>query len=134
MKYTYWVLETVTAASSNANGYITAIWDCQGQAYANMDPNLVTHPKGIIKTMRDFYPESLQLLLICNANLIFRCVPTLYINSVYVCIRPPPRITFTIAYPPSIGLFTPTPHSFIWRIILPFLDPRTRQKVQMITE
>lgn len=25
-------------------------------------------------------------------------------------------------------------HRFIWRIILPFLDPRTRQKVQMITE
>lgn len=32
-RFTYWVLETVTAASSHANGYITAIWDCQGQGY-----------------------------------------------------------------------------------------------------
>ena len=84
MKYTYWVLETVTTASSHTNGYITCIWDCQGQAYANMDPNLVTHPEGIIATMKAYYPESLQLLLICNANLIFRCVPAFQI--VWMCI------------------------------------------------
>ena len=40
----------------------------------NMDPTLVTHPDGVIATMKNYYPECLQLLLICNANIVFRCV------------------------------------------------------------
>jgi hypothetical protein len=52
MRYTVWVLETVTSASKSADGYISAIWDCQGQGYKNMDPSLVTAQDGIITTMK----------------------------------------------------------------------------------
>jgi hypothetical protein len=59
------------------------------QSWASHPP----HPKQ--NTTQNYYPECLQLLLIVNANLVFR---------------------------------------FIWRIILPFLDPRTREKVQIISK
>jgi len=32
--------------------YVTAIWDCQGQGYSNLDPSLVTSQDGIIATMK----------------------------------------------------------------------------------
>lgn len=109
-----WCLETVTSASKSAGGYMTAIWDCNGQGFRNLDPSLVTADDGIIATMKvrasvpclgrgprrprgvcascvvffcfffpstslacrhsqKYYPECLQLLLILNANFVFKC-------------------------------------------------------------
>lgn len=85
----------MSTASKDADGYMTAVWDCGGQGYKNMDASLVTAHDGIIATMKNYYPECLQLLLIVDPNLIFR---------------------------------------LIWKVIVPFIDPRTRQKVHMVTD
>ncbi|GAB5030265.1 cral trio domain containing protein [Nannochloropsis oceanica] len=74
LRLTIYVLETSTTRSvkTSGTGYITAVWDCQGQGYRNLDAALATAKPGIISIMKDYYPECLQSLLIVNSNLIFR--------------------------------------------------------------
>ncbi|EWM30222.1 cral trio domain containing protein [Nannochloropsis gaditana] len=74
LRLTIWVLETSTSRSvkTSGTGYITAIWDCKGQGFRNLDTALATHKPGIIHIMKEYYPECLQTLLIVNSNWVFR--------------------------------------------------------------
>lgn len=54
LRLTIWVLETSTSRSvkTSGTGYITAIWDCKGQGFRNLDTALATHKPGIIHIMK----------------------------------------------------------------------------------
>lgn len=127
LKLTVYVLETATTRSLKTSNthYFTAIWDCAGQGFRNLDTALVTHKPGIIHIMKvsytscvcmskcgnlimimsvtsslpshnqEYYPECLQSLLIVNANWIFKA---------------------------------------FWAIISPFLDERTKRKVSVLSK
>jgi len=54
LRLTIYVLETSTTRSvkTSGTGYITAVWDCQGQGYRNLDAALATAKPGIISIMK----------------------------------------------------------------------------------
>jgi hypothetical protein len=54
LRLTIYVLETSTtrSAKTSGTGYITAVWDCNGQGYRNLDAALATAKPGIISIMK----------------------------------------------------------------------------------
>lgn len=54
LRLTIYVLETSTTRSvkTSGTGYITAVWDCNGQGYRNLDAALATAKPGIISIMK----------------------------------------------------------------------------------